>query len=248
MDGPDRGLMTGPAATQDARGPAAPDMDGSGPAAAAGPRVPGGPAESARAAGTAVPRPAGRARRPVRAVRRHGGWRCPGRTSWPGAAAGAGRVSWPRSSPSRWRYCWPSPPCWPGSAGHRGWRIAIVAVILLNAGFAFAQEMQAEKAVEALAAFLPEHARVLRDGSTPGDRGPAAGARGRPADRGRRKRLRGRPADDRHPRGGHVHPDRRVGAGDPLRRPGRHWACRCCRPPMWCSAAPPAPAARPRPW
>jgi len=43
--------------------------------------------------------------------------------------------------------------------------IAIAAVILLNAGFAFAQEMQAEKAVEALAAFLPEHARVLRDGA-----------------------------------------------------------------------------------
>ena len=42
--------------------------------------------------------------------------------------------------------------------------IAIVAVILLNAGFAFAQEMQAERAVEALAAFLPERARVLRDG------------------------------------------------------------------------------------
>ena len=43
--------------------------------------------------------------------------------------------------------------------------IAIAAVILLNAGFAFAQEMQAERAVEALAAFLPEHARVLRDGT-----------------------------------------------------------------------------------
>ena len=42
--------------------------------------------------------------------------------------------------------------------------IAIAAVIVLNAGFAFAQEMQAERAVEALAAFLPERARVLRDG------------------------------------------------------------------------------------
>jgi magnesium-transporting ATPase (P-type) len=42
--------------------------------------------------------------------------------------------------------------------------IAIIAVILLNAGFAFAQEVQAERAVEALAAFLPEQARVLRDG------------------------------------------------------------------------------------
>jgi calcium-translocating P-type ATPase len=43
--------------------------------------------------------------------------------------------------------------------------IAIVAVILLNASFSFAQELQAERAVEALAAFLPARARVLRDGS-----------------------------------------------------------------------------------
>jgi magnesium-transporting ATPase (P-type) len=42
--------------------------------------------------------------------------------------------------------------------------VAITAVIFLNAGFAFAQEMQAERAVEALAAFLPERARVRRDG------------------------------------------------------------------------------------
>ncbi len=42
--------------------------------------------------------------------------------------------------------------------------IAIVAVVFLNAGFAFVQEMQAEKAVEALAAFLPDRARVRRDG------------------------------------------------------------------------------------
>jgi hypothetical protein len=33
-----------------------------------------------------------------------------------------------------------------------------------NAGFAFVQERQAERAVDALAAFLPPHARVLRDG------------------------------------------------------------------------------------
>lgn len=42
--------------------------------------------------------------------------------------------------------------------------IAVMAVILLNAGFAFVQEMQAERAVEALAAFLPATARVVRDG------------------------------------------------------------------------------------
>ena len=43
--------------------------------------------------------------------------------------------------------------------------IAIGAVVVLNAVFAFAQEMQAERAVEALAAFLPAAARVFRDGS-----------------------------------------------------------------------------------
>ncbi|MHB1570410.1 MAG: cation-translocating P-type ATPase [Solirubrobacteraceae bacterium] len=42
--------------------------------------------------------------------------------------------------------------------------LAIVVVILLNAAFAFVQEMQAERAVEALAQFLPAEAKVLRDG------------------------------------------------------------------------------------
>jgi calcium-translocating P-type ATPase len=42
--------------------------------------------------------------------------------------------------------------------------IAIVAVIILNAAFAFAQELQAERAVEALAAFMPERTRIRRDG------------------------------------------------------------------------------------
>jgi calcium-translocating P-type ATPase len=41
---------------------------------------------------------------------------------------------------------------------------AITAVILLNAAFSFAQERQAERAVEALRRYLPEHALVLRDG------------------------------------------------------------------------------------
>ncbi len=40
---------------------------------------------------------------------------------------------------------------------------AIVAVIALNAGFAFVQELQAERAVDALAAYLPTHAHVMRD-------------------------------------------------------------------------------------
>ncbi len=42
--------------------------------------------------------------------------------------------------------------------------IAVVVIIVLNAIFAFAQELQAERAVEALRAFLPSHAHVLRDG------------------------------------------------------------------------------------
>ena len=42
--------------------------------------------------------------------------------------------------------------------------IAILVVIVLNAAFAFAQEEQAERAVEALASYLPELATVIRDG------------------------------------------------------------------------------------
>ena len=42
--------------------------------------------------------------------------------------------------------------------------VAIAAVIVLNVCVAFVQELQAENAVEALAAYLPIHARVLRDG------------------------------------------------------------------------------------
>ena len=41
---------------------------------------------------------------------------------------------------------------------------AILAVIALNAVFAFAQERQAERAIEALRRFLPPQALVLRDG------------------------------------------------------------------------------------
>ncbi|OEU99291.1 magnesium-transporting ATPase [Streptomyces qinglanensis] len=49
-------------------------------------------------------------------------------------------------------------------AGTRVLGVAIVAVVLLNAGFALLQERQAERAVEALADYLPAHSRVLRDG------------------------------------------------------------------------------------
>ena len=43
--------------------------------------------------------------------------------------------------------------------------IAILIVVVLNAFFAFAQEVQAERAVEALQDYLPQHAGVLRDGT-----------------------------------------------------------------------------------
>jgi calcium-translocating P-type ATPase len=42
---------------------------------------------------------------------------------------------------------------------------AIVAVVVLNAAFALLQERQAERAVEALAAFLPDQVAVFRDGA-----------------------------------------------------------------------------------
>jgi calcium-translocating P-type ATPase len=42
--------------------------------------------------------------------------------------------------------------------------LAIVVVIVLNAFFAFLQEMQAERAVEALKDYLPQHSTVVRDG------------------------------------------------------------------------------------
>ena len=42
--------------------------------------------------------------------------------------------------------------------------VAIVAVIVVNALFAFAQEQQAERAIEALKEYLPAQATVRRDG------------------------------------------------------------------------------------
>ena len=50
------------------------------------------------------------------------------------------------------------------AVGNQTIAVAVLLVILLNALFAFIQEMQAERAVEALAQFLPQHVTVLRDG------------------------------------------------------------------------------------
>jgi len=44
--------------------------------------------------------------------------------------------------------------------------IAVLVIIVLNATFAFVQEMQAERAVEALAQFIPQRARAMRDGAS----------------------------------------------------------------------------------
>jgi calcium-translocating P-type ATPase len=43
--------------------------------------------------------------------------------------------------------------------------LTIVAVILLNAGFSFGQELRAERATDALRAYLPRRAHVRRDGA-----------------------------------------------------------------------------------
>ena len=50
-----------------------------------------------------------------------------------------------------------------GLAGIVAVGVAIVVVIVLNAAFAFIQELQAGRAVEALRRYLPEQANVLRD-------------------------------------------------------------------------------------
>ena len=43
--------------------------------------------------------------------------------------------------------------------------VAVLSIIVLNAAFAFVQEVQAERAVEALALFIPQQARAMRDGT-----------------------------------------------------------------------------------
>jgi len=50
------------------------------------------------------------------------------------------------------------------AVGNRVVAIAVLLVIFLNAAFALVQELQAERAVEALAGYLPLQATVLRDG------------------------------------------------------------------------------------
>lgn len=82
---------------------------------------------------------------------RHGGRR------WPGELAG--QFTHPLALP----LAVAAVPAWASGSPRLG--IAIGAVIVLTAAFSFAQELQAKQAVEALAAFLPERATVLRDGT-----------------------------------------------------------------------------------
>jgi calcium-translocating P-type ATPase len=51
------------------------------------------------------------------------------------------------------------------AVGNRTVAVAVLLVIILNATFAFIQELQAERSVEALAGYMPQHVRVLRDGA-----------------------------------------------------------------------------------
>jgi calcium-translocating P-type ATPase len=51
------------------------------------------------------------------------------------------------------------------AVGNQTVGVAVLLVIVLNAAFAFVQEQQAERAVEALARYMPQHVRVLRDGA-----------------------------------------------------------------------------------
>ena len=125
--------------------------------------------------------------------------------------------------------------------------VAIVAVILLNASFSFVQELQAERAVEALAAFLPERARVLRDRTrqdiearllVPGDvllieEGDRICADAR--------LITGTVEVDMATLTGESVPV--IRSADSL--DGRF---RCCRPRTWCSAGASARAARRKPW
>ena len=164
MDGPDRGLMTEQEAARNKRGPGTPGTAGRGSGVGAGPGVSDRPADPLA--------PMAQLFRDLRAVPAGLSGREAARrleVSGPNELARRGGRSWPGelaaqfTQPLAVLLAVAAVLAW--ASGTPRLAIAIAAVILLNAGFAFAQEMQAERAVEALAAFLPEHARVLRDGT-----------------------------------------------------------------------------------
>ena len=176
-------------------------------------------------------------RRACPRVRPSGGSCTMGPTSFADAAGGAGRESWRATLPA----CASAVGCCgPGlGGGDPPVAIAIVVVILINAAFAFVQEMQAERAVEALAEYLPDRARVLRDGReqvldadrlVPGDvllieEGD---------------RIRQMPGLHRRGRGRPLHAERGIGPRLPGRRSSRTRACPGWRRVTWFSRVPPA--------
>jgi hypothetical protein len=131
--------------------------------------------------------------------------------------------------------------------GNPALAVAVVAVILLNAVFAFVQERQAEYAVEALAGLLPVTAVAVRDGVpveipagdlVPGD--VIVIAEG------------GRISADARLIDGSVSVEMSALTGESVPssgRPTHEWSpAPCSKPTSWCSAAPNASGARPGPW
>ena len=164
MDGPDRGLTTKPEAAHDGHGPGTAGTVGPTRGAAAGPGVLDRPADPLE--------PMAQLFRDLRTVPAGLSGREAARrldVSGPNKLARRGGRRWPGelaaqfTQPLAVLLAVAAVLAW--ASGTSRLAIAIAAVILLNAGFAFAQEVQAERAVEALAAFLPERARVLRDGT-----------------------------------------------------------------------------------
>ena len=87
----------------------------------------------------------------------------------PNALSRRGGVRWPRELARQFTHplallLWAAA-LLAGLVGITAVAIAIVVVIVINAIFAFIQEAQAERAVEALAEFLPEQATAMRDGT-----------------------------------------------------------------------------------
>ncbi len=118
--------------------------------------------------------------------------------------------------------------------------IAIGAVIVLNAVFAFVQEQQAEKAVELLSQYLPPRAKVLRSGRRRAIAAVGCRARRHSDHRGGRPHSCGRPPSAGHRRGRCRDVDRRVGAALPCGPGPTKAAARSSTPPTWCSAGRPA--------
>ena len=178
-------------------------------------------------------------------MRRNAGWSSTGRTSSGAAAGGAGRASSPHSSRTRSRCCCGRRPGWRGPPGSCRSRSRSSSSSSSTPRFAFAQESQAERAVEA----LRRSCRPTRPSCA-----TASGRSSRPRDLvpgdmlARSRRAIGSRADarllDGRARGRPLDAHGRVAARLPLRRRSTTSTCRSWRRATSSSAAPPAPAAR----